>query len=57
MPEPKKKTTKSKGKQRRKGKKLKPAQLVKCSHCGQEKQAHRICPNCNYFDKEEIKGV
>ena len=25
-----------------------------CSHCSQPKRPHRICPNCGYYDGEEI---
>lgn len=28
--------------------------LVECPHCHQKMQAHRICGNCGYYDKEEV---
>ncbi len=56
MPEPKKQTTKAKGKVRRKANfsKKKMAQLAKCQECGEKKMPHQVCPNCGHYKDEEI---
>lgn len=56
MPEPKKQTSKSKGKIRRKSKKKKMAKLVECENCGAKKKPHEVCPNCNSYKGEKIEG-
>ncbi len=57
MPEPKKQTSKSKGKIRRKSKKKKLSKLVTCDNCGQKKKPHEVCPHCGFFKGEKVKDV
>ena len=28
--------------------------LIKCDHCGQPKQSHRVCSKCGYYAGREI---
>ena len=28
--------------------------LVECPHCHEKMQAHRVCANCGYYDKEAV---
>ncbi len=28
--------------------------LAECPHCHQKMQAHRVCGNCGYYDKNEV---
>ncbi|MFQ6002297.1 MAG: 50S ribosomal protein L32 [Candidatus Zixiibacteriota bacterium] len=54
MPLPKRRHSKSRGSKRRTHWKLRLPTLVECSHCHQPKLSHRICPNCGYYDGEEV---
>jgi len=51
---PKKKTTKSKRDKRRTHDKLKVLSIVECPQCHSKKIAHRVCPNCGYYDNREV---
>lgn len=56
MPEPKKQTSKAKGKIRRKAnfnKKNLP-NLIACQECGDKKLPHQACPNCGYYNNEKV---
>ena len=44
----------TRGKKRRTHWKLKQPGLNTCGHCSSPKQSHRICPNCGWYDGEEI---
>lgn len=28
--------------------------LVKCSHCGEYKRAHRLCSHCGYYNGRQV---
>jgi len=32
-----------------------PAAVTKCSHCGQNKVAHRVCGNCGFYGNLEVR--
>jgi large subunit ribosomal protein L32 len=55
MPEPKKQTTSSKGKIRRKAKSQSLPKLVECEKCQEKKLPHRVCPNCGHYGEEKIR--
>jgi large subunit ribosomal protein L32 len=54
MAVPKKKTSKSKRDMRRSHHALTPANTMKCQHCGEQKQRHRICTACGTYKGKEI---
>lgn len=29
-------------------------QLMECPHCHKQKVAHKVCPNCGYYDGKEV---
>lgn len=57
MPNPKHKTTKSKIGHRRSHHHPAVLQSVKCSNCGELKQAHVACPACGHYDGRKVKEV
>ena len=57
MAVPKKKVSKSRRDKRRTHKKLSLPTLSKCSHCGQPKLSHRVCPNCGYYREKMVIAV
>ncbi len=46
---PKKHKTRSGRDQRRSHHALSPAQLAKCSNCGNATMPHHACPNCGFY--------
>ena len=56
MAVPKRRKSRSASKQGRSHKKLKLLTLTACSHCGDLKLPHNVCPSCGYYkDKLIIK--
>ncbi len=49
MAHPKRKHSKSRRDKRRTHDKITPIQVQPCSHCGQPKLPHRVCPHCGYY--------
>ena len=29
--------------------------LVECSHCHTMKEAHKVCPNCGFYNDRQVK--
>ena len=54
MAVPKRRHSSTRGKKRRTHWKLKQPGLNTCGHCSSPKQPHRVCPNCGYYNGEEI---
>lgn len=54
MAVPKRRHSKARGKKRRTNWKLKRTGLNVCSHCSSPRLPHRICPNCGYYDGQEV---
>jgi len=54
MAVPKRRHSSTRGKKRRTHWKLEPPGLSPCGHCSTPKLPHRVCPNCGYYDGEEI---
>jgi len=54
MAVPKRRHSKTRSRKRRTNWKLEGPRLNNCSHCNSPKRPHRICPNCGYYDGEEI---
>jgi len=54
MAVPKRRHSRARGKKRRTGWKLFAPAVNPCSHCSQPKRPHRVCPNCGYYDGEEV---
>lgn len=57
MPVPKRKTSKSRRDKRRTHWKLTTPNLTKCSHCGEMKLPHQLCPNCGYYKGREVISI
>ena len=51
---PKRRHSKTRRDKRRTHCKLVRPTSVACSHCGQAKRPHRICPQCGYYKGEEV---
>jgi len=54
MPEPKKRTTKSRQGMRRSHISLKPKSIKVCSHCGEPALAHLMCKDCGYYKGRKV---
>lgn len=54
MAVPKGKQSKSRTNKRFANYKATAPTLVECPHCHEKMQAHRVCANCGYYDKEEV---
>ncbi|MFH1278873.1 MAG: 50S ribosomal protein L32 [Candidatus Eisenbacteria bacterium] len=54
---PKRRQSKSRGAKRRTHDSLSPASPSTCSHCGQSKPPHRICPHCGYYKGRRVQIV
>jgi large subunit ribosomal protein L32 len=54
MAVPKRRHSKTRGKKRRTNWKLARTAVNVCSHCSSPKLPHRICPNCGYYDGQEV---
>ena len=58
MAVPKRKTSKARrDKIRSNVWKMSAPALVKCSHCGEYKRPHRLCPACGHYDGREVVKV
>ena len=54
MAVPKRRHSRTRSRKRRTNWKLGRSLLNVCSHCSSPKLPHRICPNCGYYDGEEV---
>jgi len=54
MPNPKRKHSKSRTGKRRNSKKIRKVSLSKCSNCGYLKLPHSVCPECGYYNGEQV---
>lgn len=58
MAAPKFRTSKSKKRARHAGNKpVVNVTVTECPHCHEMKLPHRVCPNCGYYNGEEILEV
>lgn len=57
MPLPKRRHSKTRGRKRRTHWVAIVPTIVACSHCGEPKRAHRVCPSCGYYHGREVKAV
>ena len=57
MAVPKQKQSKGRTKRRRAHQALASVKTVRCSHCKQEMQQHKVCPSCGYYKEKEIVNV
>ena len=54
---PKRRQSRARSRKRRTHWVLTPPTLVDCSHCGEKKRAHRVCPHCGYYQGREVLEV
>ncbi len=54
MAVPKRKTSKTKKRMRRSHHGLAGTSLISCSHCGEPKKSHRVCPHCGFYKDREV---
>lgn len=54
MAEPKKRLTSTRSGHRRSHQGQIKVQLNRCSRCGEPKLQHRVCPNCGYYNGEQV---
>ncbi|MBN2467852.1 MAG: 50S ribosomal protein L32 [Deltaproteobacteria bacterium] len=54
---PPKKHSKSRTRKRRAHDGIVVCTLIACSHCGEKKRPHRVCPHCGYYREREIVAV
>ena len=58
MAVPKRKTGKARKNKRRSNVwRMDAPTLVKCSHCGEYKRPHRVCPACGFYHDREVVKV
>ncbi|HEY9842744.1 MAG: 50S ribosomal protein L32 [Candidatus Sericytochromatia bacterium] len=57
MPQPKKKTSKSKRNSRRQHWRAVLPTLVSCDQCGEKKPSHVVCPSCGHYKGREVFQV
>jgi large subunit ribosomal protein L32 len=57
MAVPRRRASKTHKKKRRTHFKLTAVTSSACSHCGQPKMPHRVCPHCGYYDGREVVEV
>jgi len=57
MAVPRKKVSRSRRDKRRSHHALKSPATVECSHCGERKRPHHVCPACGHYgDREVVEG-
>jgi large subunit ribosomal protein L32 len=54
VPQPKRKSSQGRRDRRRSQDALKVNQFVVCSHCGELRLPHTVCPNCGYYKGREV---
>jgi large subunit ribosomal protein L32 len=57
VPQPKRKHSKGRRDRRRAHDALTGVKLVQCSHCGEMRLPHTVCPNCGYYQGREILAI
>jgi large subunit ribosomal protein L32 len=57
MAVPKRRTSKARKRKRRSHHALSPPTLAECPQCKQQKEPHRVCPNCGYYGEKKILDV
>ncbi|MEE8200330.1 MAG: 50S ribosomal protein L32 [Terriglobia bacterium] len=57
MPNPKRRHSKSRKRQRRAHDALTPRQLGECPNCHEPKLPHRVCPHCGYYRGRAVVAV
>lgn len=56
MAVPFRKVSKTRKRMRRTHYKIEANGSVKCSNCGAEIRAHRVCPECGFYKKKNVVG-
>jgi len=54
MAEPKKKSSKTRSKQRRSHQALTSQNPSRCRHCGASVMSHKVCKNCGYYKGKKV---
>ncbi|HQL39150.1 MAG TPA: 50S ribosomal protein L32, partial [Anaerolineaceae bacterium] len=53
VPQPKRKHSKGRRDRRRAQDNLQTVSIVQCSHCGEMRPSHTVCPNCGHYQGRE----
>ncbi|NLV74660.1 MAG: 50S ribosomal protein L32 [Chloroflexi bacterium] len=56
-PQPKRRHSKSRTRQRRAHDGLSAVKIVRCKSCRQMRLAHRVCPNCGVYAGRQVLSV
>ena len=57
MAVPKRKTSKSRVRSRKRARKATLAGVQACAQCGAPQESHRVCPSCGYYRGRQVVTV
>ena len=57
VPQPKRKHSKGRRDRRRAQDNLQAVSIVQCSHCGEMRPSHTVCPNCGHYQGREVSNL
>jgi len=57
MPLPTRRHSNARTGKRRAHDRLVPRTLITCSHCGEKKLPHHVCPSCGFYKDREVLKV
>ncbi len=57
MPNPKRRHSKSRTRQRRAHDALTAPQTIQCSECNEPRLPHRVCPKCGFYNGRKVIDV
>ncbi|MDT5159660.1 MAG: large subunit ribosomal protein [Acidobacteriota bacterium] len=57
MPNPKRRHSHARTRERRAHDALRAPQTVTCENCQEPRQSHRVCPKCGYYNGRQVVKV